>query len=64
MMYLIDLPSLSSLNLVTHSGATVTLVVEAVVLADQAELIYSCDFLVYAQVQEWGGVPGFTLCKG
>ena len=26
MMYLIDLPSLSSLNLLTHSGATVTLV--------------------------------------
>ena len=63
MMYLIDLPSLSSLNLVTHSGATVTLV-EAVVLADQVEMRYSWSSLVYAQVRKWGGVPGFTLCKG
>ncbi len=37
MMYLIDLPSLSSLNLATHSGETETLV-EAVVLAERVRI--------------------------
>ena len=44
-MYLIDLPSLSSLNLLTHSGATVTLVVGSCgVSGDGLKLIYSWDF--------------------
>lgn len=37
MMYLTDLPSLSSLNLVMHSGETETLI-KAVVLADRVGL--------------------------
>ena len=46
MMYLIDLPSLSSLNLETHSGETETLV-EGVVSVKRIGLEYSCVSLVH-----------------
>ena len=51
MMYLIDLPSLSSLNLETHSGETETLV-EGVMSVKRVELWYSSFFLVFCT---WNG---------
>ena len=54
MMYLIDLPSLSSLNLETHSGETETLV-EGVMSVERVGLWYSSFFLVFCT---WNGKAG------